>query len=501
MSDYKKEKLCFTEVSDFTDFQGVGSTPLYQRYDSVRAVLRTCIDEKYQSFLAEPLYNADEDTIEWYVEKWEEHPRRLVDLTGEERSRYKRLMDEAVQHYRLAVTKVEDEDLMILGGVLKHVSEDMVYCYDNKVVMICWGMRYDANKHTDMGSLIQEFVQAPPIIHQVVFNPGTGGALQGSGVVNLPAGTSISSDMVPTIVPRQGYTFTGWDSNPVGVEVTSDREFTAQYERETPQVVASPVEVPAPEPPKEESKEEPPLCHVQFSDGGYGTLHGSTHYTLPAGATITPNMVPQVKSQRKYKFTGWDVNPQNFRVTGNHVFTARYKKKSIWSWLWWLLLLLLLLLLLILLLWNCKGCRKSAPPPPPPVEKEETPVEISHGDVEITLYWYNGNDVDLSCKDPKGSIINYESNHRRSPSGGFLEVDMNAGCIAVNSTNPIEHIYWPYGGAPHGKYTVKVNFYDSCTDIPESEYKLKLKYGNKVEEKKGKVSRSHRTDTFTFTFN
>ena len=126
-------------------------------------------------------------------------------------------------------------------------------------------------------------------------------------------------------------------------------------------------------------------------------------------------------------------------------------------------------------------------------------MEISHGDVEITLYWYNGNDVDLSCKDPKGSIINYESNHRRSPSGGFLEVDMNAGCIAVNPTNPIEHIYWPYGGAPRGKYTVKVNLYNQCGENSESEYKLKLKYGNKVEEKKGKVSRSHPTDTYTFT--
>ena len=498
MSGYMKEKLCFTEVSDFTDFQGVGSTPLYQRYDSVQAVLRTCIDEKYRSFLAEPSYNAVEDTIEWYVEKWQEHPRRLVDLSGEEHVRYKRLMEEVVQHYRQAVMKLEDEDLTILGGVLKYVSEDMVYCYDNKVVMICWGMRYDANKHTDMGRLIQEFVKAPPVLHQVVFNPGHGGTLQGNGVVNLPSGTSISADMIPTIMPRQGYTFTGWDCDPTGVEVTSDREFTAQYERVAPPVETPPIETPPIQPPREDPKR----CQVQFSDGGYGSLHGNTYYTLPAGSTITADMVPQVKSKRRYEFTGWDVNPFNYRVNGNCIFTAKYKKKSIWSWLWWVLLLLLLLLLLILLLWGCKGCRKT-PPPVDPVDPIDTvkPVVISHGDVEITLYWYNGNDLDLHCTDPQGSTIYYEYEHRRSPSGGLLEVDMNAGCIGVNSTNPIEHIYWPYGGAPKGKYRVEVHFYSQCGRISKSEYKLKLKYGDKVEEKKGMVSDYHKTDIYTFTLN
>jgi hypothetical protein len=62
MSDhliYNKRKLCFTEVSDFTDFQGIGSDPLYKRFDSVKAVMRTCIDERYQGSLAQPIYDSN----------------------------------------------------------------------------------------------------------------------------------------------------------------------------------------------------------------------------------------------------------------------------------------------------------------------------------------------------------------------------------------------------------------------------------------------------------
>lgn len=356
---YNKRKLCFTEVSDFTDFQGVGSAPMYQRYDSVQAVLRSWIDPKYWSFLAEPLYNSTEDTIEWYVENWNEHPRRLVDLKGEMRTNYKMLMDQALQHYQQVLSRLENEDLMIMRGVLKYVSEDMAFCYDNKVVVIGWGMKYDTNKHHDFGCLIREYVPPTAPLCQVVFNPGEGGKVEGNGILNIPEGTVITADMVPPITTNQNYAFVGWDTNPIGQEITGDREFVAKYDmKAAPPIVPPPTVAPPtdPEPPK------PQFYNVMFVDGGCGILNGTTQHRVPAGAPITANMIPQVKPNRKYKFTGWDVNPLNFAVQGDKVFTAQYKKKkSVWSWLWWVLLILLLLILLILLLWNCKGCKKDHP--------------------------------------------------------------------------------------------------------------------------------------------
>lgn len=38
---YNKKKLCHAAIGDFTDFQGIGSDPLYRRFESVKTVMRT----------------------------------------------------------------------------------------------------------------------------------------------------------------------------------------------------------------------------------------------------------------------------------------------------------------------------------------------------------------------------------------------------------------------------------------------------------------------------
>lgn len=355
---YNKTKLCFTEVSDFTDFQGIGSDPLYKRYDSVQAVLRTCIDEAYMGFLAQPLYNADEDTIDWYVEKWDEFPKRLVDLTGENKERYKRIMDDTVQKYRNAALKLENDDLIILGGAIKYVSEDMVFCYDNKVVMVAWGMCFDTKKHQDLGSLMHVIPNKPenPVLYQVVFNPGKAGSIEGKAAIILQADTVITADMVPAVKAFDDFRFIGWDENPEGYHVVEDKVFTAQYEKIIPEPPVPPVI------PEKKEEPEPPLNHnVRFDAGEFGTLSGNSYFSVSDGSVVTSGMIPKVNANKGYKFTGWSSNPQNYRVTGDKVFTAQYEKKrnwfaAIWPWLWKLLLALLLLLLLIFILRNCKGC-------------------------------------------------------------------------------------------------------------------------------------------------
>lgn len=367
---YNKRRICYTEVSDFTDFQGIGNDPLYKRYDSVQAVLNICVDNKYKSFLSEPIYHPDEDTIEWFVENWQESPVRLVDLQGEEKRRYKKLMDDAVSHYRNAAMKLEDEDLIILGGVMKYVSDDNIFCYDNKVVMVCWGMRYDTNKHHDFGNLIHALPTPSQIYCQVVFNSSEMGSLEGKRVFNVPAGSTITADMIPVVHPRQNCMFTSWDSEPLNTVITGDTVFTAQYAEKKQEE-------------KEEKKEEqPPVYYnVAFQDGDNGTLKGTSQFSLPEGSVITKNMIPEVKPKKGYKFKGWSANPLNFTLTQDAVFTAQYEKKkswfaTIWPWLWKLLLLLLLILLLILLLKNCKGCKRPASNPDPQKPIVENPGRV-----------------------------------------------------------------------------------------------------------------------------
>lgn len=77
------------------------------------------------------------------------------------------------------------------------------------------------------------------------------------------------------------------------------------------------------------------------------------------------------------------------------------------------------------------------------------------GDIQISLYWNNYNDLDLHCIDPRGEEIWFP--HTRSASGGELDVDRNA--HSPYTPTPVENIYWPDGGAPSGLYKITVVYY------------------------------------------
>lgn len=102
----------------------------------------------------------------------------------------------------------------------------------------------------------------------------------------------------------------------------------------------------------------------------------------------------------------------------------------------------------------------------------------SFGDVQILLSWQNTNDLDLICVDPHGDFVWYDN--KTVPSGGSLEIDMNA---EIKSGNPIEHIYWPHGTAPNGEYNVYVSYFEQHeSNLLQTPYKLKIKYSDKTEQ-------------------
>lgn len=77
------------------------------------------------------------------------------------------------------------------------------------------------------------------------------------------------------------------------------------------------------------------------------------------------------------------------------------------------------------------------------------------GEIQVSLKWDNVNDLDLHCIEPSGNEIFFAK--RVSPSGGNLDVDMNAGITYSNS--PIENIFFPYNKVAAGKYKIFVNYY------------------------------------------
>jgi hypothetical protein len=110
----------------------------------------------------------------------------------------------------------------------------------------------------------------------------------------------------------------------------------------------------------------------------------------------------------------------------------------------------------------------------------------STGDVQILLSWNNYNDLDLACTDPFGESVFFRN--RRISSGGQLEIDMNV--EYPDSKTPIENIYWKPGSAPEGTYNVHLLYYKKHTNIDETPYSIKVKYGEKTEDYSGVIRKA-----------
>jgi len=94
---------------------------------------------------------------------------------------------------------------------------------------------------------------------------------------------------------------------------------------------------------------------------------------------------------------------------------------------------------------------------------------VGVGDVQVTLSWDADSDTDLHVVDPAGEEIFYA--HRRSASGGPLDLDSNAGCTIDGVRN--ENITWPVGRAPRGHYIVRVDYWDSC-GVAQTNYTVRV---------------------------
>jgi hypothetical protein len=101
-------------------------------------------------------------------------------------------------------------------------------------------------------------------------------------------------------------------------------------------------------------------------------------------------------------------------------------------------------------------------------------LNLGTGDVQVTVLWADGNDLDLHVVDPAGAEIYFSNPH--SPSGGTLDHDDTAGC--TSSGTHAENVFWPTGAAPPGRYRVFVKNYGSCGS--PSQYSLRVTVGGRV---------------------
>lgn len=371
-----KQKLCFTEVSDFTDFQGIGHDPLYKRFDSVQSVVKKVVAPEYQHFLATPQYIEEDDQICWHINEWKESPQKLVDLIGDERAKYEIIKDNTIKAYRNAAQDCNGEDLMIMAGAIRYLHDECIYCCDDKVFLIAWGMTPDTHQHKVIGSVIHEVDMVKK--YKITFDANANGTLVSKldKSMTRPEGFVLSARDLPQVSANEGWIFDGWTPSPIGVTVNSDLNFVATYKE-----MAKPVIPEVPVAPVEESEtsnapnepDERQLYVCNFVAGEHGKTDGISSFTKQEGTRLSSSDVPNVTPCKGYKFKRWNPSPDNVLIDSNKTFTAEYVRIPWWKrfWLWltnlfagkgclkwllWLLLTLLAIGLLLFLLRSCNGC-------------------------------------------------------------------------------------------------------------------------------------------------
>ena len=102
------------------------------------------------------------------------------------------------------------------------------------------------------------------------------------------------------------------------------------------------------------------------------------------------------------------------------------------------------------------------------------------GNIQITLAWDTGADLDLYVTDPMNNTIYYGQTN--SSTGGVLDHDARGACNPSQANNRIENVYWNQSNPPSGVYRVEVNYWNgSCsTNNGPTPMRLSVSVGGQV---------------------
>lgn len=102
----------------------------------------------------------------------------------------------------------------------------------------------------------------------------------------------------------------------------------------------------------------------------------------------------------------------------------------------------------------------------------------SSGNIQITLAWATGADLDLYVSDPAGYTLSYQN--RQSPTGGFLDQDARGACNRRQANNTVENVYWNTPNPPSGQYQVEVHYWGNCGVAGTTQATLSIAVGGQV---------------------
>lgn len=245
-----KKELLAIETRYFTAIQGIGNRTLFDRFQQAETtIINSCIDARYQGFLAYPV--VDDDVIIFHGKSYEETPRLYQELEGDDLIKYEKIINETISHFQSVLERLQNsgknDEAHFLKAAIKYIDNRFVYCYDDSVVLGVWGMKLRENVRDDIGEIRKnlfnkkrqeieikvdeeiEFIEDPVALAKINYNAGNNGRLYGNDILNKQLNEILTESDIPKVEPFDGYDFVGWDENPNGYEITENKEFTALY--------------------------------------------------------------------------------------------------------------------------------------------------------------------------------------------------------------------------------------------------------------------------------
>lgn len=257
MATVDRHQLLYSaNLNDFKAKQLIKGKSIFDRYKIARSTIDKYIDEKYLNFLAYPVKEGD--IIEFHgIKVRNDFPLMFADLQGDDVTKYQKIKKETLQHYKRKIIELRNagktSEATFLEKTIKFADERFIFCYDEKVVIVAWGMQIREDRWkpiiiptvnipvtiaNDEDITIDE---EPPILimpevedsFTVRFNAGESGNIEGQNEFQIINGDFVRENDIPKVSPNDGCEFAGWDENPLSYHITSDKIFTAKYNKNT----------------------------------------------------------------------------------------------------------------------------------------------------------------------------------------------------------------------------------------------------------------------------
>lgn len=113
-------------------------------YEGVRGLLESRSDFQYKDIFANPRVRTKTE-ITWSTDAFKSHPEKLVDLTGEDKEYYSYLLCKELESLVSLIETLKTEEggmplSELLSRAISNIDEKSVYCGDDKIVIVNWGL-------------------------------------------------------------------------------------------------------------------------------------------------------------------------------------------------------------------------------------------------------------------------------------------------------------------------------------------------------------------------